>query len=68
VVFERLEARESGASGYHLVAEAGLIFVEVVILVDLLVVVLVPVWRGGQLVLHVKPQPDHTEEAHCGVM
>jgi hypothetical protein len=45
VVFERLEARESGASGYHLVAEAGLVFVEVVILVDLLVAVFVVVWK-----------------------
>jgi hypothetical protein len=45
VVFERLEARESRASGYHFVAEAGLVLLEVVILVDLLVAVLVLVWE-----------------------
>jgi hypothetical protein len=68
VVFECLEAGKSSATRNHLMAHARLVLLEVVILVDLLVVVLVPVWRGGQLVLHVKPQPDHTEEAHCGVM
>jgi hypothetical protein len=45
VVLERLEAGESGASGYHLVAEAGLVLVEVVVLVDLLVAVFVVVWE-----------------------
>jgi hypothetical protein len=46
VVLERLEASESGTSGDQFMAEAGLVFVEVVVLVDLLVVVFVLVCVG----------------------
>jgi hypothetical protein len=48
VVFERLEASEGGAAGNHFMAEGGLVFFEVLALVDLLVVVFVLVYgRGG---------------------
>jgi hypothetical protein len=45
VVLESLKAGKSGAACDQLMAEAGLVLVEVVVLVDLLVVVLVPVWE-----------------------
>jgi hypothetical protein len=47
VVLKGLEAGEGGTSGDELVAEAGLVLIEVVILVDLLVAVLVVVWEIG---------------------
>lgn len=41
MVLKRLEASKGGASGYQLMAKAGLVVLKVVVLVHLLVVVLV---------------------------
>lgn len=46
VVFKGLEAGKGSASGYDLVAEAGLVLLEVVIVVDLLVAVLALVYSS----------------------
>lgn len=46
VVLKRLEASKGSTPGYKLMAEAGLVFLEVVVVVDLLVRVLTVVYRS----------------------
>jgi hypothetical protein len=45
MVFECLEAGKGCTSSNHLMAEAGLVLFEVVVLVDLLVLVFVVIWE-----------------------
>lgn len=47
MVLEGLETSEGSTSGYNLMAEAGLVLLEVVAVVDLLVVVLAVVYGGS---------------------
>lgn len=65
VVLEGLEASKGSASGYNLMAKAGLVLLEIVVVVDLLVAVLALVYGTCQTDSIDKKQMRHTPETHC---
>ena len=68
MVLECLETSKGSASSDHLMAEAGLVLLEVVVVVDLLVVVLAAVSQEVSNLVYcvLCVQTSLTPEAHCG--